>query len=160
MDEKILELLAENSRLTHTQIAEMLGVDSDVVEKKIRTLEDSKVIVKYNTLINWEKSEREVVDALIEVRVTPQRELGFDAIAERIYKFPEVKSVFLMSGAYDLAIFVEGKTMKEVAFFVAEKLSVMDSVLSTSTHFVLKKYKIDGVVLDEDEKDIRQVITL
>jgi len=160
IEEQILDILSENSKITPIQIAEMIGVDLLAVERIIETLEQNKTIVKYSTLINWEKTERAHVCALIEVKVTPQREQGFDAIAERIYRFPEVKSVFLMSGDYDLAITVEGKTMKEVAFFVAEKLSVMDSVLSTSTHFLLKKYKVDGVILEEDQIDFRQVITL
>jgi DNA-binding Lrp family transcriptional regulator len=160
IEEQILYILSENSRVTPMQISEMTGAHLEAVERIIEALERNKTIVKYSTLINWEKTEREQVCALIEVKVTPQREQGFDAIAERIYRFPEVKSLFLMSGDYDLAITVEGKTMKEVAFFVAEKLSVMDSVLSTSTHFLLKKYKVDGVILEEDHKDIRQVITL
>ena len=160
IEEQILGILSENSKVTETQIAEMTGAHLDAVENIIKGLEQNKTIVKYSALINWEKTERAHVCALIEVKVTPQREQGFDAIAERIYRFPEVKSVFLMSGDYDLAITVEGKTMKEVAFFVAEKLSVMDSVLSTSTHFLLKKYKVDGVILEEDQIDFRQVITL
>lgn len=158
MVNEILEILNEDSRRTPEEIAVMLGTDVETVRQKIEELEKNKVIVKYNTLINWDKTDREYVTALIEVKVTPQRDLGFDAIAERIYKFPEVKSVFLMSGDYDLAVMVEGRTMKEVAFFVAEKLSVLDSVLSTATHFVLKKYKVDGVVLEDEERDYRQVI--
>jgi len=160
IEEQILDILSENSKITPLQIAEMTGVNIDTVKIIIDALEKNKVIVKYNTLINWEKTERAYVCALIEVKVTPQREQGFDAIAERIYRFPEVKSVYLMSGDYDLALTVEGKTMKEVAFFVAEKLSVLDSVMSTSTHFLLKKYKVDGVILEEEHTDIRQVITL
>lgn len=158
MDNEILEILNEDSRRTPEEIAVMLGVDVETVKQKIAELERNKVIVKYNTIVNWDKTDREYVTALIEVKVTPQRDQGFDAIAERIYKFPEVKSVFLMSGDYDLAVMIEGRTMKEVAFFVAEKLSVLDSVLSTATHFVLKKYKVDGVILEDGEKDYRQVI--
>ncbi|MFO7294633.1 MAG: Lrp/AsnC family transcriptional regulator [Caldicoprobacter sp.] len=158
MVNEILEILNEDSRRTPEEIAVMLGTDVETVKQKIEELERNKVIVKYNTIINWDKTDREYVTALIEVKVTPQRDQGFDAIAERIYKFPEVKSVYLMSGDYDLAVMVEGRTMKEVAFFVAEKLSVLDSVLSTATHFVLKKYKVEGVVLEDEEKDYRQVI--
>ncbi|MBM7582358.1 DNA-binding Lrp family transcriptional regulator [Caldicoprobacter guelmensis] len=158
MVNEILEILNEDSRRTPEEIAVMLGVDVETVKQKIAELERNKVIVKYNTIVNWDKTDREYVTALIEVKVTPQRDQGFDAIAERIYKFPEVKSVFLMSGDYDLAVMIEGRTMKEVAFFVAEKLSVLDSVLSTATHFVLKKYKVDGVILEDGEKDYRQVI--
>lgn len=158
MVNEILEILNEDSRRTPEEIAVMLGTDVETVKQKIEELERNKVIVKYNTIINWDKTDREYVTALIEVKVTPQRDQGFDAIAERIYKFPEVKSVYLMSGDYDLAVMVEGRTIKEVAFFVAEKLSVLDSVLSTATHFVLKKYKVEGVVLEDEEKDYRQVI--
>ncbi|MCM8901441.1 Lrp/AsnC family transcriptional regulator [Caldicoprobacter algeriensis] len=158
MVNEILEILNEDSRRTPEEIAVMLGTDVETVKQKIEELEKNKVIVKYNTIVNWDKTDREYVTALIEVKVTPQRDQGFDAIAERIYKFPEVKSVYLMSGDYDLAVMIEGRTMKEVAFFVAEKLSVLDSVLSTATHFVLKKYKVDGVILEDEEKDYRQVI--
>ena len=158
MTNAILEILSEDSRRTPEEIAVMLDADVDDVRQKIKELENKKAIVKYNTIVNWDKIEREYVTAFIEVKVTPQRDLGFDAIAERIYKFPEVKSVYLMSGDFDLAVMIEGRTMKEVAFFVAEKLAVLDSVVSTTTHFVLKKYKIDGVVLEGEEKDYRQVI--
>jgi len=158
MVNEILEILNEDSRRTPEEIAVMLGTDVETVRQKIEELEKNKVIVKYNTIVNWDKTDREYVTAFIEVKVTPQRDQGFDAIAERIYKFPEVKSVYLMSGDYDLAVMVEGRTMKEVAFFVAEKLSVLDSVLSTATHFVLKRYKVDGVILEDEEKDYRQVI--
>lgn len=158
MINEILEILDEDSRRTPEEIAVMVGADVDDVREAIEELENNKVIVKYNTIVNWDMTDREYVTALIEVKVTPQRDLGFDAIAERIYRFPEVKSVYLMSGDYDLTVMVEGRTMKEVAFFVAEKLSVIDSVLSTATHFVLKKYKIDGIILEEEEKDYRQVI--
>jgi len=158
MVNEILEILNEDSRRTPEEISVMLGTDVETVRQKIEELEKNKVIVKYNTIVNWDKTDREYVTAFIEVKVTPQRDQGFDAIAERIYKFPEVKSVYLMSGDYDLAVMVEGRTMKEVAFFVAEKLSVLDSVLSTATHFVLKRYKVDGVILEDEEKDYRQVI--
>ena len=158
MTNAILEILSEDSRRTPEEIAVMLDADLEDIRQKIKELENNKVIVKYNTIVNWDKIHREYVIAFIEVKVTPQRDLGFDAIAERIYRFPEVKSVYLMSGDYDLAVMVEGRTMKEVAFFVAEKLAVLDSVVSTTTHFVLKKFKIDGVVLDVEEKDHRQVI--
>ncbi len=158
MNDAILEILSEDSRRTPEEIAVMLDADVDDVRQKIKELEEKKAIVKYNTIVNWDKVQREYVTAFIEVKVTPQRDLGFDAIAERIYKFPEVKSVYLMSGDFDLAVMVEGRSMKEVAFFVAEKLAVLDSVVSTTTHFVLKKYKTDGVILEGDEKDYRQVI--
>ncbi len=159
--EEILSLLEKkNARASHAQIAQMLGLSEEELEKKIRALEKSGVIVGYKTIVNWDKTEREVVTALIDLRVTPQRGEGFDKIAERIYKYPQVKSLYLMSGAYDLGVTIEGRTMKEVALFVAEKLAPMDSVISTATHFVLKKYKEEGIVFEENEKDTRQVITL
>jgi len=156
---EILEILSDNAKVTPEQIAVMTGCELQEVVDTIKKLEAEKVIVKYNTLINWEKTDKEYVNALIEVRVIPQRDQGFDAIAERIYRFPEVKAVYLMSGAYDLAVMVEGKNMKEVAFFVSEKLSVLDTVLSTATHFVLKKYKVDGVIVEGNETDHRLVVT-
>ncbi len=156
----ILEILSHNSKVTAEEIAVMLDMDEQEVEDIILKLEENNTIVKYNTLINWDKTDREYVAALIEVKVVPQRDRGFDDIAERIYKFPEVKSVYLMSGAYDLCIMVEGKTMKDVAVFVAQRLSVLDEVMSTATHFILKPYKVGGVILEDDEKDGRQVISL
>ena len=156
---EILELLQGNSRLTVGQIAVMTGRDENEVRKIIAKLEADKIIIKYFTLINWEKAGVEKVSALIEVKMTPQRDVGFDAVAERIYRFPEVKSVHLMSGAYDLAVFVEGVTMKEVALFVATKLATIEHVMSTATHFVLKTYKQDGFVFEDREKDKRLVIT-
>lgn len=138
----------------------MLGTDKAEVAEAIERLEKENVIVGYKTIVNWDKTDREVVTALIDLRITPQRGEGFDKVAERIYKYPQVKSLYLMSGAYDLSVTIEGKTMKEVALFVAQKLAPMDSVISTATHFVLKKYKDEGIVFEDDEKDTRQVITL
>mgnify|MGYP001160546694 CR=1 FL=1 len=157
---EILEILSKNSKLTPAEISTMLNMEVEEVKDIIKELEANNTIVKYNTLINWDKTDKERVTALIEVKVTPQRDQGFDSIAERIYKFPEVKSVYLMSGPYDLCVIVEGKTMKDVASFVAQRLSVLEPVLSTATHFILKPYKIEGVILEDDEKDGRQVITL
>ena len=155
---KILE--KENNKVSRAKIAHMLGVTDEEVAAEIKKLEEENVIVGYKTLINWDKTDTEVVNALIELRVTPQRGEGFDKIADRIYKYPQVKSLYLMSGAYDLAVTIEGKTMKEVALFVAQKLAPMDCIVSTATHFVLKKYKEEGIVFGESEKDTRQVITL
>ena len=138
----------------------MLGITEEEVSSEIESLERDNVIVGYKALINWDKTDEEVVNAIIELRVTPQRGEGFDKIAERIYKYPQVKSLYLMSGAYDLGVIIEGKTMREVALFVAQKLAPMDSILSTATHFILKKYKEEGIVFNDDEKDTRQVITL
>ena len=127
---------------------------------EIADMETEHVICGYHTLINWDNTGNEKVEALIEVKVTPQRGMGFDKIAERIYQYNEVDSVYLMSGAFDFTVFITGKTMREVALFVAEKLSPLDSVVSTATHFVLKKYKDHGTVLAERTQDERQLITL
>jgi len=158
--EEILEILKNNSRLNCEEIAVMLGKSAEEVKDTIKKLEDEGVIVGYNTLINWEKVNREMVTALIEVKVAPQRDKGFDKVADRIYRFPEVKACYLMSGGFDLTVIVEGKSIKQVASFVAEKLAPIESVLSTSTHFVLKKYKDDGVVFEKKEKDDREAIVL
>ena len=138
----------------------MLGMEEKEVADKIEKMEKENVIVGYKTIVNWDKTDKDVVVALIDLRITPQRGEGFDKVAERIYKYPQVKSLYLMSGAYDLSVTIEGKSMKEVALFVAQKLAPMDSIISTATHFVLKKYKEEGIVFEDDEKDTRQVITL
>lgn len=156
---KILELLEKNSKITAEEIAVMLNMKVDKVQEIIDKLEKDNVILRYKTLINWEKTDKEFVSALIEVKVTPQRGEGFDKVAQRIYQYPEVKSVYLMSGGFDFIVLIEHKTMKEVAFFVAEKLAPIDSVISTYTHFVLKKYKDEGVIFEEKQKDERQVIS-
>lgn len=158
---EILNILdKEQKLLSNAAIAQMLGCTEEEVAEKISGLEKEHIIVGYKTIINWDKTDREYVMAMIELRVTPQRGEGFDKVAERIYKYPQVTSLYLMSGSYDLAITIEGRTMKEVALFVAEKLAPMDSVLSTKTHFVLKKYKDEGMIYEDNEKDTREVITL
>jgi DNA-binding Lrp family transcriptional regulator len=156
---EIIDILQEDARKTPGEIAHLLGEDEEKVARQIRQLEDEKVILKYRPVINMEKIDSDRVQALIEVRVTPQRDHGFDAIAERIYKFEEVRSVYLMSGAYDLLVIVEGKSMKHVALFVAQRLSVLEGVLSTATHFMLRKYKDDGVIIGGEEKDSRLVVS-
>ena len=159
--EEILNILdKEKGNVSRAKIAQMLGMEEKEVADKIEKLEKENVIVGYKTIVNWDKTDKDVVVALIELRITPQRGEGFDKVAERIYKYPQVKSLYLMSGAYDLAVTIEGKSMKEVALFVAQKLAPMDSIISTATHFVLKKYKEEGIVFEDDEKDTRQVITL
>jgi len=158
--EEILEILEKNSRATEEEIAIMLNKSVEEVRTAIKKFENDGVILGYTSMINWEKTSKESVIALIEVKVTPQRGQGFDNVAERIYKFPEVKACYLMSGGFDLTVIVEGKTMKEVALFVAQKLSPLDSVLSTATHFVLKKYKDKGVIFEEDYKDDREAVVL
>lgn len=159
MRQDILELLERNSRLDTKDIAVMLNLSKEEVEKEIEQMEKEQIICGYNTLINWDKTAKDLVTALIEVKVTPQRGEGFDKTAERIYRFNEVKAVYLMSGGFDLTVIIEGKTMKEVALFVAQKLSTLESVLSTATHFVLKKYKDHGIPFEEFHKDERMVVS-
>lgn len=156
---EILELMELNAKITEQEIAVMLEMDLADVRKKIKEMEDNKIILRYITLVNWEKVGEEKVSAFIEVRTTPQRDVGFDSVAERIYRFPEVRSVRLMSGTYDLAVFIEGRTMREVSNFVATKLATIEGVVSTTTHFVLKTYKQDGVIIEDDEEDRRLVIS-
>lgn len=158
MKNEILSLLEQDSRLTAAKIAVMLGIEENEVKKVIRELEDENIILGYKTLVNWDLAGRESTTANIELKLTPQRGGGFDTVAERIYKFPQVKSVTLMSGAYDLLVTVEGKSLKEVAMFVSERLAPMESVISTATHFELKTYKKDGIIFTEKDKDNREVI--
>lgn len=155
----ILKALDKNSKLSPQDLADMLAVDVTVVEQEIRAMEEERVICGYPTLIDWDKTSMEKVTALIEVKVAPRRGVGFDYMAERIYKFEEVQYVYLMSATYDLMVIVEGKTMRDVANFVSSKLAPMESVLSTATHFVMKKYKEHGLAMVEDEKDERMLIT-
>ena len=159
--EEILNILdKEKGNVSRAKIAQMLGMEEKEVADKIEKMEKENVIVGYKTIVNWDKTDKDVVVALIDLRITPQRGEGFDKVAERIYKYTQVKSLYLMSGAYDLSVTIEGKSMKEEALFVAQKLAPMDSIISTATHFVLKKYKEEGIVFEDDEKDTRQVITL
>lgn len=157
MDE-ILEILEKDCRYSEDQIAVMTGKSPQEVREAIKKYEEDKVIVGYTALINWENTSKESVVALIEVRVTPQRGEGFDKVAERIYRFPEVKACYLMSGSFDLTVIIEGKSMKEVALFVAEKLAPLESVMSTATHFVLKKYKDKGTIFEDKPLDDREAI--
>lgn len=156
---QILSYLEKNSKMDPREIAILLGTEPNVVENEIRKMEEEKIICGYHTMIDWDKTSSEMVTALIEVRVTPQRGQGFDSIAERIYKYPEVRSVYLISGGYDLMVILEGKTLKEVSQFVTDKLSTLDSVLSTATHFILKKYKDHGTIFDQKIKDERMLVT-
>lgn len=155
---EILEILEKNNKYTEEQLAVMLNKTVEEVRSTVKKLEEENIILGYNTLINWEKTDKEKVTALIEVKVTPQRGEGFDKVAERIYRYPEVKACYLMSGGFDLTVIIEGATMKEVALFVAEKLAPLESVLSTATHFVLKKYKDKGTIFEEKQKDDREVL--
>ena len=155
MNTEILTLLENDARLTTDQLSIMLDKSKNEIENEIAELEKNGTILGYKTIIDWEKTEKESVTAMIDVKLTPQRDRGFDRVAEKIYNYPEVKSVYLMSGAYDLSVVIEGKTMKEVALFVSQKLSTIDAVNSTATHFVLHKYKDKGVLYDSTEIDER-----
>lgn len=159
MREELLAIIEKNSRIDLKELAVILGVEEIEVANELAALENEGIICGYHTLVNWEKTSIEKVSALIEVRVTPQRGQGFDSIAERIYKYPEVHAVYLISGGYDLLVSLEGKSLKEVSQFVSDKLSTLDSVLSTATHFVLKKYKDHGTVLSKKDEDEREKVT-
>ncbi len=160
MREKILTFIEKNSRVDLKDLAVMLGVDEAAVANEIADMEKEGIICGYHTLIDWDKTGEEKLTALIEVKVTPQRGLGFDKVAERIYNYAEVDSVYLISGGFDFLVMIEGKTMRDVAQFVSDKLSPLDTVLSTATHFVLKKYKDHGSVMVHKSKDERMLVTL
>ena len=153
--DKLLKIMEDDATLTPEQLAQMLSKNVGEIKEAIRKYENEGVIVGYKTLVDWDKTDREYVTAMIEVKTTPQRDGGFDRIAERIYQYPEVKSLYLMSGGYDLCVIIAGKTMREVAFFVAQKLATLDNVTSTATHFVLQKYKDKGVLYGIKETDER-----
>lgn len=152
LETDILKILEEDCRYTPEKIALMLEKTEKEVAAAIEHMEETGIIVKYTAIVNGERLADETVQALIEVKVTPQKTNGFDAIAEEIYRFDEVKSCYLMSGGFDLAVFIEGKSLREVARFVTERLSTLDEVLSTATHFILKKYKIEGTVADAEDE--------
>lgn len=156
---QILRFLEKNSKINLSELAILLGTDEVSLANEIAEMEKEKIICGYHTLIDWEKTGEEYVNALIEVRVTPQRGQGFDKIAERIYKYPEVNAVYLISGSYDLLVSLEGKTLLEVSRFVTEKLSSIDNVMSTATHFILKKYKDHGTIIGAKAKEERMLVT-
>lgn len=156
---ELLELLEHDAKRPVEELASMLNKPKHQIESAIKKLEKDKIILCYNTLINWEKIGDDTVTAIIEVKVTPQREVGFDAIAERIYRFDEVRSVYLMSGGFDLLVLIEGKSLKEVSNFVATRLSTIEGVISTNSNFMLKAYKKDGVIIDDQEQDRRLVVS-
>lgn len=158
MKEQILDAIAKNGRYSTEDLAAMLETDEATIKKEIEEMEENKVICGYPTLINWDKTDSEKVTALIEVKVTPQRGMGFHKVAERIYRFEEVESMYLMSGGFDLTVIVQAKTMKEVARFVSEKLSTLESVNSTATHFVLKKYKEHGLVMRKEKSESERML--
>jgi len=155
---ELLQLLQQDCRMPLEKLAVMLGQPMETVAAMIQDMEARGIILRYAPVINWDKTDRERVEAMIEVRVTPQRDEGFDAIAKRIYRFDEVKSVYLMSGAYDLLLLVESHSLKELAYFVSTKLSVLETVTGTATHFVLKRYKSDGVIFEGDTQDKRLAV--
>ncbi len=159
MREQILTFLEKNSRIDLGELAVMLGSSEAIIANEVAKMQEEGIICGYHTLIDWEKTNVDKVTALIEVRVTPQRGMGFDSIAERIYNYPEVQSVYLISGGYDLMVILEGKTLREVSSFVHSKLSTLDTVISTATHFILKKYKDYGTILHEKRKDERMPMT-
>lgn len=160
MEEKILTIIENNGDLPLEQLAIMTDLSMEEVAAKIDALKENGVILGQKTIINWDKTSKDVVTALIELKVTPQRGEGFDKIAEKIYKFQEVQSLYLVAGTYDLLVTIEHDTMQKVAHFVSSRLATMDCVVSTSTHFILKKYKYEGFIFEEEEKDTRQVITI
>ncbi len=155
LERDILNILTEDARISHKKIAAMLSKSEEEIFATVSAMEKSGLLVKYTAIVNSEKAEDALVEALIEVKVTPKKKEGFDGIAKQIAAFPEVKAVYLMSGAYDLAVFLEDKTLQQVSRFVSERISTFDGVLSTATHFILKKYKIEGVLTEKEDEDRR-----
>ena len=159
MRDELLRLIENNSRIDIKELSKMLNISEVEVLNELSALEKENIICGYFTLIDWEKTSVEKITALIEVRVTPQRGQGFDRIAERVYNYPEVKSVYLISGGYDLLVILEEKSLREIASFVSDKLSTIESVLSTATHFILKKYKDMGTVMEKRHIDEREAFS-
>ena len=159
MREQLLTIIEKNSRIDLNELAIILGVEESTIISELADMETEGIICGYHTMIDWDKTSVEKVTALIEVRCTPQRDRGFDEIAERIYRYPEVTNVYLISGAYDFLLFLEGRTLKEVSSFVTTKLSTLDEVTSTATHFILKRYKDHGTVMEKKRKDERVKVT-
>ena len=158
MREEILTFIEKNSRVDLKELAIILGTDEATVANEMAEMEKERIICGYHTLIDWDKTEKDHVTALIEVKITPQKGMGFDEIARQIYSHHQVESVYLMSGGFDLTVIISGRTMREVARFVSEQLAPMENVLSTGTHFILKKYKEQGVEFDPAENDLREVM--
>ena len=159
MRDRLLSIIEKNSRIDLKELAVRLGREEIEIANELAQLEKDGVICGYHTLINWEKTDIEKVTALIEVKVTPQRGQGFDRIAQRIFNYPEVRDVYLISGGFDLLVTLEEKSLKDIAMFVSEKLSTLDSIISTGTHFILKKYKDHGTIVDATEEDKREVVS-
>ncbi|MBP7059249.1 MAG: Lrp/AsnC family transcriptional regulator [Lachnospiraceae bacterium] len=160
MNEKILNYIEKNSRIDLKELATILGESENEVINALQDMEDNHIICGYHTLINWDKAGIDKVTAMIEVRVTPQRGMGFDKVAKHIYNYPEVTSVYLISGGFDFMVIIEGRTLKEVAEFVSSKLAPLESVLSTKTNFILKLYKEHGTIMSEDRLDERMKMSL
>ena len=158
LEMELLSLLQQDCRLPLAKPATMTGKTMEEIAESIQSMETRGVILRYSPVINWDKTDRERVEAMIEVRVTPQRDQGFDAVAKRIYRFDEVKTVYLMSGAYDLLLLVEAPTLKDLAFFVSTKLSTLETVTGTATHFVLKRYKSEGIIFEKEKDDQRLAV--
>ncbi len=154
---KLLKLLEKDARLSHAQMAAMLNITEAQVTAEIKALEENGAIVGYRAVIDWDKTDKEVVTALIDVKVMPQRDRGFDRVAQRIYQFDEVQSLYLLSGGYDLSVLITGHTMKEVALFVAQKLSTIDGVTGTATNFILKKYKESGLIYEQTTEEQERI---
>lgn len=159
LERRILHLLENNARLSCKAIATMLDEDEPRIKSIIEQMEKQKIILGYNTIINWELLGNDGVTAMIDVKVTPEREVGFNSVAEKIYRYPEVRCVYLMSGTYDLSVVVNGESMKDIAWFVSHKLSTLDHVQSTVTHFILKRYKQENFIFEEPEEDRRLVVS-
>lgn len=156
--DKVLKLLENDARLTNAQLAVLLGVSEEEAAQKVAALENAGVICGYKAVVDWDRTEREYVTALIELRVTPKKDSGFDKLAETIMKLEEVETVCLMSGGFDLMVMVNGRTFKDVAMFVAKRLSTLESVVSTATHFVLRRYKDRNILFVQEEKDEREAL--
>ncbi len=157
---EIISLLENNAKLTAQEIAVQLNADPAQIAEDIAELENQKVILGYRSIVNWDLTEKDSVTGMIEIKITPQRGQGFDRVAQRIYRFPQVKDCFLMSGGFDLMIIIEGKTLKDVAMFVSEKIAPLESVVSTATHFILKKYKMQGTIYEITQAEDREAIVL
>ncbi len=157
---ELLRLIEHNARLTQPDLAVMLGVSEDEIAEELTKLREEEIILGYTTVVNWDKTKRESVTALIEVRLNPQRDQGFDRIAQHLFRYPQVTSCYLMSGGFDLMLIIEDSTLREVASFISNKVAPMDGVVSTATHFILKKYKSNGVVFDDKPVDRRETVIL
>jgi len=157
---ELLRLIEHNARLTQPELAVMLGTTEEAIASELESLHNEDIILGYTTVVNWEKTKRESVTALIEVRLMPQRDKGFDKIAQHLYRFPQVTSCYLMSGGFDLMLIIEDSTLREVASFISNKVAPIEGVVSTATHFILKKYKSNGVVFDNKQVDRREAVIL